>query len=438
MPGSSGVPGTSPVPVASSSSSPVPDSSFASRGAGGTPRDSASTSCRFSARDLESAAASSSGASPREVRALAAEAALSAPLGTPITSANLADAVRWSERRTASAIGAPTVPATTWEDVGGLEDVKAAIRDVVELPLKRPDLFAARAGSNSGGRSGALLYGPPGTGKTLLAKAVATECAIRFLSVKGPELVNMYVGESERNVREVFERARHAAPCVVFFDELDALAPARGAGADSGGVMDRVVSQLLAELDGAHAGVPTVAGSNPDHGKKLLFVVGATNRPDLVDPALLRPGRFDRLLYVGVDATPEGRLRVLRALTKKFVVGEERSDDGTLVSLARRVPARFTGADMYALCADAWMRAAKRTVAKMERERGNGDADEADDRDEARGERRATKSSAAVIVLARDFDDALAELSPSLTDADVAHYARMRENFEGSRGGGRR
>jgi peroxin-6 len=286
------------------------------------------------------------------------------------------------------------------------------------------------------------LYGPPGTGKTLLAKAVATECAVRFLSVKGPELVNMYVGESERNVREVFERARHAAPCVVFFDELDALAPARGAGADSGGVMDRVVSQLLAELDGAHAGVPSVAGSNPDRGKKLLFVVGATNRPDLVDPALLRPGRFDRLLYVGVDATPEGRLRVLRALTKRFVVGEERSDedqdasrsnDGTLVSLARRVPARFTGADMYALCADAWMRAAKRTVAEMERG-GNAGSDAADDREEARGE----TSSAAVIVLARDFDDALAELSPSLTDADVAHYARMRENFEGSRGGGRR
>ena len=257
-----------------------------------------------------------------------------------------------------------------------------------------------------------MLYGPPGTGKTLLAKAVATECAIRFLSVKGPELVNMYVGESERNVREVFERARHAAPCVVFFDELDALAPARGAGADSGGVMDRVVSQLLAELDGAHAGVPTVAGSNPDRGKKLLFVVGATNRPDLVDPALLRPGRFDRLLYVGVDATPEGRLRVLRALTKKFVVGEEGSDDGTLVSLARRVPARFTGADMYALCADAWMRAAKRTVAEMERERGDGDADAdaADDREDARGVRRANASAAAVIVLARDFDDALAEL----------------------------
>ena len=172
-------------------------------------------------------------------------------------------------------------------------------------------------------------------------------------------------------MREVFERARHAAPCVVFFDELDALAPARGAGADSGGVMDRVVSQLLAELDGAHAGVPSVAGSNPDRGKNLLFVVGATNRPDLVDPALLRPGRFDRLLYVGVDATPEGRLRVLRALTKRFAVGEDdapRSNEGTLASLARRVPARFTGADMYALCADAWMRAAKRTVAEMERD----------------------------------------------------------------------
>ncbi|KAL3143311.1 hypothetical protein ABBQ38_002150 [Trebouxia sp. C0009 RCD-2024] len=167
-------------------------------------------------------------------------------------------------QRTATIIGAPKVPDVRWDDVGGLENVKRAILDTVELPLKHPSLFAAGLRQ----RSGVLLYGPPGTGKTLVAKAVATECSINFLSVKGPELINMYIGESERQVREIFARARRAKPCVLFFDELDSLAPARGAGADSGGVMDRVVSQLLAEVDGVQAGA-----SGGD-----LFVIGATNR----------------------------------------------------------------------------------------------------------------------------------------------------------------
>ena len=315
------------------------------------------------------------------------------------------------------------MPTTRWDDVGGLDEVKAAIRDVVELPLLRGDLV------RGGSRSGALLYGPPGTGKTLLAKAVATECALRFLSVKGPELVNMYVGESEKNVRDVFERARHAAPCVVFFDELDALAPARGAGADSGGVMDRVVSQLLAELDGANANVSFSSKKDVDAKSKMLFVIGATNRPDLVDPALLRPGRFDRLLYVGVDETTEGRAKVLAALTKKFTLEPPSPSSSSLEALARKVPRRFTGADMYALCADAWTRAAKRTVRERERERR--------DRGEAAF---GSGSSAVVVVRWSDFGDALAELTPSLTDADLARYRRLREEFEGDgrgRGGGR-
>lgn len=127
---------------------------------------------------------------------------------------------------------------------------------------------------------GVLLYGPPGTGKTLLAKAVATSCSLNFFSVKGPELLNMYIGESEANVRRIFQRARDAKPCVIFFDELDSIAPKRGNQGDSGGVIDRIVSQLLAELDGMSVGGMDV------------FVIGATNRPDLLDPALLRPGRY--------------------------------------------------------------------------------------------------------------------------------------------------
>ncbi|XP_059625724.1 peroxisomal ATPase PEX6 isoform X4 [Cornus florida] len=152
---------------------------------------------------------------------------------------DLAKALERSKKRNASALGTPKVPDVKWEDVGGLEDVKKSILDTVQLPLLHKDLFS----SGLRKRSGVLLYGPPGTGKTLLAKAVATECSLNFLSVKGPELINMYIGESEKNVRDIFQKARSARPCVIFFDELDSLAPARGASGDSGGVMDRVVSQ---------------------------------------------------------------------------------------------------------------------------------------------------------------------------------------------------
>jgi peroxin-6 len=173
-----------------------------------------------------------------------------------------------------------------------------------------------------------LLFGPPGTGKTLIAKAVATECSLSFLSVKGPELINMYIGESEKNVREVFQRARDARPCVIFFDELDSLAPNRGKGADSGGVMDRIVSQLLTELDGMNKMADVfVIGifCSLDccllaltHTLQHRHLPGATNRPDLIDPALLRPGRFDRLLYLGVSQDHDSQCKIVEALTRKY------------------------------------------------------------------------------------------------------------------------
>ncbi|KAG9156988.1 hypothetical protein Leryth_009024 [Lithospermum erythrorhizon] len=255
---------------------------------------------------------------------------------------DLVEALDRSKKRNASALGTPKVPDVKWEDVGGLEDVKKSILDTVQLPLLHKDLFS----SGLRKRSGVLLYGPPGTGKTLLAKAVATECSLNFLSVKGPELINMYIGESEKNVRDIFQKARSARPCVIFFDELDSLAPARGASGDSGGVMDRVVSQMLAEIDGLN-------DSTQD-----LFIIGASNRPDLIDPALLRPGRFDKLLYIGVNSETSYRERVLRALTRKFKL----HDDVSLHAIAEKCPPNFTGADMYALCADAWFQAAKRKV----------------------------------------------------------------------------
>ncbi|KAH1195565.1 Peroxisome biogenesis protein 6 [Glycine max] len=308
---------------------------------------------------------------------------------------DLLNALERSKKRNASALGTPKVPNVKWEDVGGLEDVKKSILDTVQLPLLHKDLFS----SGLRKRSGVLLYGPPGTGKTLLAKAVATECSLNFLSVKGPELINMYIGESEKNVRDIFQKARSARPCVIFFDELDSLAPARGASGDSGGVMDRVVSQMLAEIDG-------LSDSTQD-----LFIIGASNRPDLIDPALLRPGRFDKLLYVGVNSDASYRERVLKALTRKFKLHE----DVSLYSIAKKCPPNFTGADMYALCADAWFHAAKRKVLRANPESSSQD-NEAD----------------SVVVEYNDFIQVLEELSPSLSMAELNKYEQLRDQFEGT------
>uniref|UniRef100_A0A8C6UPA3 Peroxisomal ATPase PEX6 n=1 Tax=Neogobius melanostomus TaxID=47308 RepID=A0A8C6UPA3_9GOBI len=248
----------------------------------------------------------------------------------------------------AQTVAAPKIPSVRWQDVGGLQQVKRQILDTVSLPLTRPELLTLGLE-----RTGLLLYGPPGTGKTLLAKAVATECSMNFLSVKGPELINMYVGQSEENVRQVFARARSAAPCVVFFDELDSLAPSRGRSGDSGGVMDRVVSQLLSELD-------TLQSTG-------VFVIGATNRPDLIDQSLLRPGRFDKLVYVGVNEDRESQLQVLQAILRKFDL--EPSVD--LSAILERCPGHMTGADLYALCCDAMTSAVKRKISLIQQSETN-------------------------------------------------------------------
>ncbi len=186
------------------------------------------------------------------------------------------------------------VPKVTWDDVGGLENAKQELREAVEWPLKYPDLFRA-AGIKP--PKGVLLYGPPGTGKTLIAKAVANEANANFISVKGPELLSKWVGESEKHVREMFRKAKQVAPCILFFDEIDALAPRRGMGADSH-VTERVVSQLLTELDGIEE-------------LKDVFVIAATNRPDMIDPALLRPGRIERHIYIP-PPDKEGRKEIFK------------------------------------------------------------------------------------------------------------------------------
>ena len=266
-----------------------------------------------------------------------------------VVKADFDSAVEAARKNFADTIGAPKIPNVSWEDVGGLENVKGTVMETIQLPLERPELFA----KGTKKRSGILFYGPPGTGKTLLAKAIATEFSLNFFSVKGPELLNMYIGESEANVRRVFQRARDARPCVVFFDELDSVAPKRGNQGDSGGVMDRIVSQLLAELDGM---------SNGDEGAGGVFVIGATNRPDLLDQALLRPGRFDTMLYLGVSDTHDKQLTILEALTRKFTM----HPDLSLRNVAGTLPFTYTGADLYALCSDAMLKAITRQASAVD------------------------------------------------------------------------
>jgi len=306
--------------------------------------------------------------------------------------------------------GAEGIPNVRWEDVGGLEHAKTDIIDTVMLPMQRPELF----GAGGRQRSGLLLYGPPGTGKTLLAKAVATECSLNFIAVKGPELLNSYVGESEANIRAVFQKGREARPCILFFDELDSLAPARGTGSDSGGVMDRIVSQLLTELDGTQK-------------SRGLYVIGATNRPDLLDPALLRPGRFDKMIYLGIAEDQESRVKILKALTCKLNL----STDCELEAVGKLCEGSFTGADFYALCSDALMLAYTDHTVALE---ALLEAHNADYYFEPalslNGYLLKYPEKTQVEVAFRHFETAAKSLTPSLSSAELARYQSLKSTLE--------
>lgn len=326
-----------------------------------------------------------------------------------VTAADFSEAIASARSTFSDSIGAPKIPTVTWKDVGGLADQKSSIMETISLPLTRPELFAKGMRK----RSGILFYGPPGTGKTLLAKAIATEFSLNFFSVKGPELLNMYIGESEANVRRVFQRARDARPCVVFFDELDSVAPKRGNQGDSGGVMDRIVSQLLAELDGMSSGGSSDRDGNGGASGNAggVFVIGATNRPDLLDPALLRPGRFDKMLYLGVPSTHDQQITILQALTRKFTL----SPDVDWKRVASRLPFTYTGADLYALCSDAMLKAITKKTRQVDAK--------VQQASRARGEEistayyfdhLATKDDTTVVVGEDDFATAQRELVASV------------------------
>jgi len=232
------------------------------------------------------------------------------------------------------------VPTIHWDDIGGLEEVKQELREAVEWPLKRPEIFR-RMGIKP--PKGILLFGPPGCGKTMLARAVATESSANFISIKGPEVFSKWVGESEKAIREVFRKGRMAAPAIIFFDEIDSLVPKRGLGFSDSGVSERVISQLLTEMDG----IETLEN---------VVVIAATNRPDIIDPAILRPGRFDRLIYVP-EPDEKARLEIFKIYTKNMPLAE----DVDLAELAKRTK-HYSGADIEAVCREAAFFALRRDI----------------------------------------------------------------------------
>lgn len=295
------------------------------------------------------------------------------------------------------------VPTVTWEDIGGLEKVKRELRELVQYPIEHKDKYK-KFGLNPS--TGVLFYGPPGCGKTLLAKAIANECQSNFISIKGPELLTMWFGESEANVRDIFDKARQAAPCVLFFDELDSIARARGSsGGDAGGAGDRVINQLLTEMDGLEA-------------KKTVFIIGATNRPDIIDPALMRPGRLDQLIYIPLPDLAS-RIAVFKATLRKSPIAA----DVDLEHLATTLEG-FSGADCTEIC----QRACKLAIREaIEREIEASVAAEAGGMD--------TDGSDPVPEITRaHFAEALRYARKSVNESDVRKYEMFAQTLATARG----
>ncbi|MEM3079424.1 MAG: AAA family ATPase, partial [Thermoproteota archaeon] len=266
------------------------------------------------------------------------------------------------------------VPTVRWSDVGGLEEIKRRLRETVELPIKTPEKFEKLGITPP---KAILLYGPPGCGKTLLARAVATESEANFISIKGPEIFSKWVGESEKAIREVFRKARLASPSIIFLDEVDAIAPRRGMSMADSGVTERVVSQLLTEMDGL---TPI----------ERIVIIGATNRPELLDPAIMRPGRFEVVLYVP-PPDEASRLQILKIHTRRMPL-----EGVSLEEIAKRTEG-YSGADLEALCREAGLNALRRDADKVTRE---------------------------------DFEKALQTVKPSLKEEMLAKYKKFGEKEE--------
>jgi transitional endoplasmic reticulum ATPase len=280
------------------------------------------------------------------------------------------------------------IPDVKWDDIGGLEDVKQELQEAVEWPLKYQGLFLH---SDATPPKGILLYGPPGTGKTLMAKAAAHESEANFISIKGPELLSKWVGESEKGVREVFRKARQAAPCIVFFDEIDAIAPTRGGMGSDSHVTERVISQLLTELDGLEV-------------LSNVIIIAATNRPDMIDAALLRPGRFDRLLYVP-PPEKDSRIKIFKIHTSKKPL----ADDVKIERLAAQTEG-YTGADIAALASAAVMLALREHIEKY------------------KDPKKAELAKTELKIHMKHFEEAMKKIRP-LSKHEIETYRSIAERF---------
>merc|ERR1711892_1087237 len=281
------------------------------------------------------------------------------------------------------------VPNVSWNDIGGLESVKMELQELVQYPVEHPEKFLKFGMTPS---KGVLFYGPPSCGKTLLAKAIANKCQANFISIKGPELLTMWFGESEANVRDVFDKARSAAPCVLFFDELDSIAKSRGGGG-GGGAGDRVMNQLLTEIDGVGA-------------KKNVFFVGATNRPELLDDALLRPGRLDQLIYIPLPDKP-ARQGILESTLKKSPLAPNIS-----LAFVAELTDGFSGADLAELCQRAAKAAIRDAIAADELKTDDMDVDECNE------------------ITRKHFEEAMAGARKSVAVTDLAKYDQFRQKMQ--------
>jgi len=296
------------------------------------------------------------------------------------------------------------IPNITWKDIGGLENVKRELQETVQYPVEHPEKFEKFGMQPS---KGVLFYGPPGCGKTLLAKAIANECQANFVSIKGPELLTMWFGESENNVREVFDKARQASPCVLFFDELDSIARARGGG--SGDAGDRVINQILTEIDGV--GV-----------RKNVFVIGATNRPDILDPAIMRPGRLDQLVYIPLPDR-KSRIQIFKATLRKSPLAKEVD-----LEVLAKATNGFSGADITEICQRACKFAIRESIYQ-------------DIMMKVETEGKVSNVQEEVIdpvpeITKAHFLEAMKYARRSVSDSDIRKYEMFAQKLQSSRGSG--